>query len=371
VAARASAPLTLAVIGLGYWGPNLLRVLIDDVDVSVLWICDIDPDRLARYTHRHPGIRATTSLDDVLADEAVDAVVIATPIFSHFELCTRSLLAGKHTFVEKPLAKSASQADELLRLARARERVLLCGHTFVYSPAVNAVKSMLDERVLGEVYFVSSSRVNLGLHQRDTSVIWDLGPHDFSILLHWLGERPDTVRAMGRDSIVHGVVDVAFVTVRFPSGIVAQVELSWLSPSKLRRTVVVGSEKMVVYEDGAAEPIRLFDHGVVYHDPETFGEYQLSYRTGDIIAPRLDTYEPLAAELQDFGRAVRAHDDMRYHGALARDVVAITEAASRSLEAGGAEVRVERSAPLYAVPGGIASGGAPVDVSLAAAGAGA
>ena len=369
MATTTPAPLTVGVVGLGYWGPNLLRVLTDDADVAVRWICDIDPDRLARFSRRHPGVRTTTSLDDVLADDEVDAVAIATPVFTHFELCTRSLLAGKHTFVEKPLATAASRADELLRIARTRRRVLLCGHTFVYSPAVNAVKRMLDERVLGDVYFVSSSRVNLGLHQRDTSVIWDLGPHDFSILLHWLGERPDTVRAMGRDSIVRGVVDVAFVTVRFPSGIVAQVELSWLSPGKLRRTVLVGSEKMVLYEDGAAEPVRLFDHGVVYHDPETFGEYQLSYRTGDIIAPKLGTYEPLSAELQDFGRAIREHDEMRYHGALARDVVAITEAASRSLEAGGAEVSVEPSATKYALPGGIPAGDAPVDVSLAVAGA--
>jgi predicted dehydrogenase len=368
VAERVDSTLNFAVVGLGYWGPNLLRVLVDDVDVSVRWLCDLDPERLARYARRYPGVRTTTSLDDVLADDAIDAVVIATPVFSHVGLCTRSLLAGKHTFVEKPLATSASEADELLALARSQERVLLCGHTFVYSPAVNAVKQMLDERVLGDIYFVSSSRVNLGLHQRDISVIWDLGPHDFSILLHWLGERPESVRATGRDSIVTGVVDVAFVTVRFPSGIVAQVELSWLSPSKLRRTVVVGSEKMVVYEDGAPEPLRLFDHGVVYEDPETFGEYQLSYRTGDIIAPKLDAYEPLAVELQDFGRAIRARDQLHYHGALARDVVAITDAASRSLETGGTEVRVERSAPLYALPGRAAASGPPVDVSLAVAG---
>ena len=343
--------LTCAVVGLGYWGPNLLRVLVEDAGVSVRWLCDIDAERLARYARRHPGIATTQALDDVLEDDEVDAVVIATPVFTHVELCTRSLLAGKHTFVEKPLATSAALADELVRLARARGRVLMCGHTFVYSPAVNAVRRMLDGGVLGDVYFVSSSRVNLGLHQRDVSVVWDLGPHDFSILLHWLGERPETVRAMGRDSIVKGVADVAFVTLRFSSGVVAQVELSWLSPSKLRRTVVVGSEKMVVYEDGAHEPIRLFDHGVVYTDPETFGQYQLSYRTGDILAPKLETDEPLKVELEDFGRAVREGDEMSYQAALARDVVAITEAASRSLDAGGAEVRVERSAPLYALSG--------------------
>ena len=148
---------------------------------------------------------------------------------------------------------------------------------------------MLDAGTLGDVYFISSSRVNLGLHQRDISVIWDLGPHDFSILLHWLGELPTSVRAMGRDSIVPGIADVAFVTLTFASGIVANVELSWLAPCKLRRTVVVGSEKMVVYEDGATEPIRLFDHGVVYQDPATFGQYHLSYRTGDVLAPKLET----------------------------------------------------------------------------------
>jgi predicted dehydrogenase len=344
--------LTFAVVGLGYWGPNLLRVLFDDGDVTVRWICDLDEDRLARFGRRYPGIRTTCCLDDVLADDEVDAVVIATPVFTHVELCTRTLMAGKHTFVEKPLATSAALADELVRMAAAGDRVLMCGHTFVYSPAVNAVRGMLEAGVVGDVYFVSASRVNLGLHQRDVSVVWDLGPHDFSILLHWLGERPETVRAVGRDSIVKGVVDVAFVTLRFPSGVVAQVELSWLSPSKLRRTVVVGSQKMVVYEDGAPEPIRLFDHGVVYSDPETFGEYQLSYRTGDVVAPKLAAHEPLQLELEDFGRAIRTGDPMTYNTTLARDVVAITQAASRSLDAGGAEVRVERCPDtLYALSG--------------------
>jgi predicted dehydrogenase len=363
--------LVCGIVGLGYWGPNLLRVLAEDPDVSVRWICDLDHERLARYAQRYPGIRATASLDDILDDDEVDAVAIATPVFTHVDLCTRSLLAGKHTFVEKPLATSAARADGLVRLARGRGCVLMCGHTFVYSPAVNAVKRMLDDRILGDVYFISSSRVNLGIHQRDVSVIWDLGPHDFSILLHWLGELPESVRAMGRDSIVKGVVDVAFVTLRFPSGIVAQVELSWLSPSKLRRTVVVGSDKMVVYEDGAHEPVRLFDHGVVYTDPETFGEYQLSYRTGDVVSPKLETTEPLSVELQDFARAIRVRDEMTYHTSLARDVVAITEAASRSLEAGGAEVHVERCTPALPVARRFARSAAPAASSLATTGAGA
>jgi predicted dehydrogenase len=336
----ADRPLVVAVVGLGYWGPNLLRVLADDPGIVVKSICDRDEQRLARLQRRYPASQATTEFGRVLADRAVEAVILATPVFTHFELAAASLRAGKHTFVEKPLAPSPLLADQLLALSREHDRVLMCGHTFVYSPAVRTVKRMLEDGTVGDLYFISSSRVNLGLHQRDVSVVWDLGPHDFSILLYWLGEAPATIRAIGRDSIVSGIADVAFIAMTFPSGIVANVELSWLAPSKLRRTVLVGSEKMVVYDDGTTEPIRLFDHGVVYRDPETFGQYHLSYRTGDIISPRIDSYEPLVAELGDFVRAIRTGDQLRWQVALARDVVRIAEAADRSLSAGGAEVHL-------------------------------
>ena len=343
-------PLSVGVVGLGYWGPNLLRVLADDPNVSLRWICDVDDARLERFHRRYPSTTPASNLQDLLDDESLDAVVIATPVFTHFELCARSLRAGKHTFVEKPLADSVDHAEQLVELARSRERVLMCGHTFVYSPAVREVKRLLEASALGDVYFVSSSRVNLGLHQRDVSVVWDLGPHDFSILIHWLGETPTSVRAVGRDSIVKGIYDVAFVTLRFASGIVANVELSWLSPSKLRRTVIVGSQKMVVYDDGATEPIRLFDHGVVYEDPESFGEYHLSYRTGDIVSPKLESHEPLAAELADFAGAAQRGDLLSDHAALARDVVRITEAVDRSLQSGGESVEVPpaRTRPSFA-----------------------
>jgi predicted dehydrogenase len=337
----ADRPTEFGVVGLGYWGPNLLRVLGDDPGVSVRWICDLDPARLARFQRRHPTAQVTADVREVLADPGVDAVVIATPIYTHFDLAAASLRAGKHTFVEKPLAPSAVLADELRSLSRIHERIVMCGHTFLYSPPVRMLKRMIDDRMLGDVFFVSSSRVNLGLHQRDVSVIWDLGPHDFSILRYWLGETPRTIRAIGRDSIVPGIADVAFITMTFPSGVVSNVELSWLAPSKLRRTVVVGSEKMVVYDDGDAEPIRLFDHGVIYRDPETFGQYHLSYRTGDILSPKVDTYEPLSAELADLARAIRSGDSMAWQADLARDVVLMTEAADRSLRNGGTEVDVQ------------------------------
>ena len=340
---RANDPVGIAVVGLGYWGPNLLRVLADNTDAEVRWLCDLDTDRLAKYRRRYPATRMTTKLERVLGDPKVEAVIIATPVHSHYALAAKALGAGKHTFVEKPLAPSSDLADDLAEQAAKRGRILMCGHTFIYSPPVRAVKRMLEMGTLGEIYFISSSRVNLGLHQRDVSVIWDLGPHDFSILLYWLSELPVTVRAVGRDSIVKGVPDVAFVTMTFASGIVANVELSWLAPSKLRRTVLVGSERMVIYDDGASEPVRLFDRGVVYRDPETFGEYHLSYRSGDILSPRIESHEPLGLEMADLIGAIRTKVQMEFHTTLARSVVRIVEAADRSLREGGREVRLEHT----------------------------
>ena len=333
-----AVPVGVAIVGLGYWGPNLLRVLADSPDAEVRWICDLDSERLAKYGRRHPAAGVTTGLDRVISDPGVEAVIIATPVQTHYELAARVLEAGKHVFVEKPLASSSELADRLVGLASDRRRILMGGHTFIYSPPVRAVKQMLDAGTLGDVYFISSSRVNLGLHQRDTSVIWDLGPHDFSILLYWLGETPTSVRTVGRDSIVKGVTDVAFISLRFASGIIANVELSWLAPSKLRRTVLVCSERMVIYDDGALEPVRVFDSGVIYRDPETFGEYHLSYRTGDILSPKIESDEPLALELTDFLEAIRADDHTRLDTDLARSVVRIVEAADRSLREGGREI---------------------------------
>jgi predicted dehydrogenase len=328
----------VAVVGLGQWGPNLLRVLEDNFDAQVRWICDLDSSRLAKYRRHHPDARVTTRLDRILADPSVDAVVLATPVQTHYELAMRVLDAGKHVFVETPLAMSAGLADDLATVGRARRRIVMCGHTFLYSPPVRAVKRMIEAGTLGDIFCVSSSRVNLGLNEQAASVIWDLGPHDFSILLYWLSEMPASLRAVGRDSVVEGVADVAFVTMNFASGIVVNVELSWLAPSKLRRTVVVGSERMVVYEDRGSEPLRLFDCGVVEHAPAALGESHLTRRSGDIVSPNLDSYEPLESQLSDFVQAIRAGDPMDYQTTLARSVVRIAEAADESLRQGGAEV---------------------------------
>lgn len=335
--------IRVAVVGLGYWGPNLIRVLSGQPNTDLAWICDLDRERLQRYRQRYPQARSTTQFTRVLNDPDVDAVVIATPVYTHYGLAAQALAAGKHTFVEKPLASSSKLAEDLVELAATTERVLMCGHTFIYSPSVRAVKRLLVAGTLGDVYFISASRVNLGLHQRDVSVLWDLAPHDFSILLYWLSELPVSIRAVGRDSIVKGIADVAFITMNYASGVIVNVELSWLAPSKLRRMVLVGSEKMVIYDDGNAEPVRVFDRGVVYRDPETFGEYHLSYRSGDILSPKIESCEPLSLELGDFVAAIRSGTPMDYHTALARSVVSMIEAADMSLAEGGEAVPLDQS----------------------------
>ncbi len=330
----------VGVVGLGYWGPNLLRVISDLESTELAYICDRDETRLAKMARRYPAAEARADVDGLLADDSLDAVVLATPVGTHAGLAEACLRAGKHTFVEKPLAASSAEASSLADIAAERNLVLMCGHTFTYSPPVRAVKKLIEAGDLGDLYFISSSRVNLGLHQRDVSVLWDLGPHDFSILRYWLDASPETISACGRDAVVRGIPDVAFLTLQYPGGILGNVELSWLAPSKLRRTVLVGSEKMVVYEDGAPEPLRIFDHGVVYEDPETFGEYHLSYRTGDIVSPRLEGSEPLSLEIEDFIAAVDAGRPLTAQLDLALDVVAMIEAAELSLNDHGGPVRL-------------------------------
>jgi len=346
--------LGVAVCGTGWCAAQHISAFQKNPRARVTWICDRDPGRLDHFGTRYPAAGATTDFGDLLADPDLDAVVIATPVFTHHELAAASLRAGKHTFVEKPLASSAAQAEELIALAQERGLMLMCGHTFLYSPPVREIKRLIESGALGEIYFISSSRVNLGLHQRDVSVVWDLAPHDFSILIHWLGQSPTRVSAVGRDSIVPGIPDVAFIDLGFPSGVLAHVELSWLAPSKLRRMVIVGSEKMVVYDDSSTEPVRIFDHGVVYRDPETFGQYQLSYRTGDIVSPRLQATEPLALELDDFVEAiVSGRRDGGMIG-LARDVVALIEQTERAFADSWGDV-VRPSSPDAAAPPALAA----------------
>jgi len=338
--AAADARIRVGVVGVGYWGPNLVRNLAESPLFDIAYVCDTRPDALEAIARRYPGIACTTTYEELLRDGDLEAVAIATPVASHNALAMSALEAGKHAFVEKPLAASADQVVEMTRVAEANELVLMPGHTFLYSPPVTTIKHLIDSGELGDIYFISSSRVNLGLHQPDVSVVWDLGPHDFSILRYWLGALPTEVSALSRSCLLPGVPDVCFVNLTYQSGTVANVELSWLSPSKLRRTAIVGSEKMVVYDDTSNESVRIFDSGATIPDPETFGEYQLSYRTGDIVSPRVDATEPLALELADFASAIRTGTSLVSSPAMGLDVVRTIEAVDRSLAEGGIPVSI-------------------------------
>jgi predicted dehydrogenase len=343
-----SSPLGLrfGVIGLGYWGPNLVRNLHEIEDAEVVWICDRRPEALQKISQRYPAVRCTERLEDLLEDPTIDAVLIATPVSTHFPIAAAALSHGKHVFVEKPLAASSREAEALIAMADHARLVLMPGHTFVYSPPVNMIRSLIQAGDLGEVYFISTSRVNLGLHQPDVSVAWDLGPHDFSILRYWLDETPEYVAAASRDCVMPSTPDVAFINLEFASRIIAHVELAWLAPSKLRRTTIVGSEKMVVYDDTSNESVRIFDAGVTLPDPASFGEYRLTYRTGSIVSPRVEPLEPLLVELGDFCTAIRTGRPPRSSAELGLEVVRMIEAVDRSLAADGARVPLDANAPI-------------------------
>ena len=336
-----AAPVRIALVGYGYWGPNLVRNLVELPAAEIVAICDGREDALERARRRYPGVRTTQHFDDLIQDPDVDAIAIATPISTHFEMASQALEAGKHAFVEKPLAASSEEAARLAEVAHRAGLVLMPGHTFLYSPPVNMIRELIDADELGEIYWISTSRVNLGLHQPDASVAWDLGPHDFSILRYWMNETPAHVSALSRGCIFSHTADVAFINLEFESGAIAHVELSWLAPSKLRRTTVIGAKKMVVYDDTSTEPVRIFDSGVMLRDPQSYGEFQLSYRTGDIVSPHVQPAEPLQLEMSDFCDAIQNGTTPRSSAELGVEVVRMVEGVDASLAAGGRRIALK------------------------------
>jgi predicted dehydrogenase len=329
-------PVRVAAVGCGYWGPNVIRNLGDVEGFELASICDADPRRLRPIAARHPAAQATTNVDDVLDDRTIDAVYLATPVSTHYDLVRRALESGKHVLIEKPLATTVDQAEELAELAARQRLTLMVGHTFVFSPPVRKVKELLDAGGIGPIYYIETTRVNLGLFQKDVSVLWDLGPHDVSILMYWLGEVPTHVSARGRSFQGEALEDVAFLTLEFPSGILAQVQISWLAPSKLRRTSIVGLQRMIVYDDlEPVEKVKVYDRGVD-RQPASFGEFQLTYRSGDILSPRLDTTEPLFIVVSHVLGCIRTGRQPDTHPQTGVEVVRVIHAAERSLRHGGA-----------------------------------
>jgi predicted dehydrogenase len=327
--------IRMGAVGCGYWGPNVIRNLESLEGVQLSSICDADVRRLALVAARYPRARTTTRATDVLEDPTIEAVYIATPVSTHYELVKRALSTGKHVLVEKPLATTIEQAEELADLAMRRRVTLMVGHTFVFSPPVRKIKQLIDSGQIGPIYYIETTRVNLGLFQKDASVIWDLAPHDVSILIYWLGELPCRVSARGRSFHGDGLEDVAFMTLEFPSGILAQIQVSWLAPSKLRRTSIVGRQQMIVYDDlKPVEKVKVFDRGID-RQPASFGEFQLTYRSGDILIPRLEATEPLYLECCHFLECIHSGREPDASPRLGADVVRVIQAVERSLRTDG------------------------------------
>jgi predicted dehydrogenase len=312
--------IRIGLAGLGHWGPNLARNF--DELAELAWLCDLDSDKLGRFSRRHPQARLTSRFEDLLEDSALDAVVIATPVVTHADLARRALAAGKHVFVEKPMALYASEAEELCALAEERELVLMPGHLLLYHPAVKTLKELIDSGELGEIRYVYGNRQNLGKFRTDENALGSLGAHDLSLILHLVGEDPSEVWARGESYVHPPVEDVVFCFLRFPSGKLAHMHLSWLDPQKIRRMTVVGSKKMAVFDDMELErKITVYDKGEEPPPLGTYGEWQT--RTGDIYVPKVPSDEPLRLECQHFLELVRGNGDVL---AAARDGVAVVRA---------------------------------------------
>lgn len=328
------SPVRTAVAGCGYWGKNLVRNFAGLSDLRVC--CDASQDILARIQKAHPAVEVTENYDQVLARQDVDAVVLATPAPTHAELAIAALEKGKHVFVEKPLALSTADAEATVRAADAAGRILMVGHLLVYHPAVNYIKEMADSGELGEVYYLYSQRVNLGKVRSDENALWSLAPHDIAVALYLLDEEPEEVHATGQGFLQGGIEDVTFVTLRFGSGRVAHIHVSWLDPHKERRLTVVGSRRMVVFDDmEPQEKIRVYDKGVEQAGTdrahyETYAEL-LQLRQGDIVIPRIQAGEPLATECAEFLRAVETGIPPRSDGRDGLRVVKALEAAQDAL----------------------------------------
>ena len=317
----------VGVAGLGYWGPNLARNFDDLAELA--WLCDLDPGHRERFAARYPAARVTASVEEMLADGTLDADVVATPVPTHFALAKQALEAGKHVLVEKPPAMRAAEIDELVELASASDRVLMPGHLLLYHPGVVKVKELIGSGELGEVLCVYGNRQNLGIVRTNENALWSLGVHDLSVILYLLDEDPVVATAQGRDFLTPGVEDVVFCFLRFPSGKIAHMHLSWLDPHKMRKITVVGREKMVVFDDMELERKVTVYEKSPWKRAETYGEWQT--RSGDIFIPKISTDEPLRLECSHFLELVEGRGDREK---VARDgarVVRALEMLTRSL----------------------------------------
>jgi predicted dehydrogenase len=337
----------VGVVGYGYWGPNLVRNLSDLPDAELRWVCDLQTERLAGVRRRYPSVDITEDYQKLLDDPAVDAIAIATPVATHYAMAMRALKAGKHVFVEKPLASSTEEAQRLVDEAERRGLVLAVDHTFIHTGAVRKMRDIIQSS-LGELYYYDSVRINLGLFQHDVNVIWDLAVHDLSIMDYLLPEKPVAVSATGMSHVPGEPENIAYLTLHFPGRTIAHIHVNWLAPVKVRRTLVGGSNKMIVYDDlEPSEKIKVYDKGITLSGPpprrgEKVRQMQVGYRTGDMNSPQLDMTEALSRELREFLSCIEAGKPPLADGLAGLRVVRVLDAATKSLARQGAVVELEQ-----------------------------
>jgi predicted dehydrogenase len=331
----------VAIVGYGYWGPKLARNFLQNGSFARVVICEEDPARLKRGLRENPGAEGVAGFDEVLADPSVEAVALATPVATHHPLALSALKAGKHVLVEKPLATRSIEARQLVRAAEARGLVLMVDHTFAYHPAIQKIKELIASGELGRLNYIDSTRINLGLFQHDVNVLWDLAVHDIAIINLFTEERPLAVQAIGAAHPPGPLASIGVLTLRYASGLFVHINCSWVSPVKIRHMLIGGDKKMVVYDDlNANEPVKVYDSGVVARSHDERNRLMFEYRTGDVFSPKIAPREALANLVADFVSAIGAGTAPVSSGRFGADTVRILEAAQRSIERGGGEVRL-------------------------------
>ena len=334
--------IKIGVIGYGYWGPNLVRNFSETPGITVASVADLDPKKLELVQKRYPGVKTTSRFQDLLENKDIDAIAIATPVNTHFELGMAVLKAGKHLWLEKPMTETSEQARKLVNEAEKRNLVLMVDHTFIYTGAVRRMGDMVKSGELGQILYYDSTRINLGLFQRDVSVIADLAVHDFSILDYLLGEQPVAVSAVGTNHFPGTPENLSYITLFYDSGIIAHINVSWLAPVKVRQILIGGSKKMITYDDlEPSEKIKIYDKGISFtEDPQQIYEMRVGYRTGDMWAPKLESTEALRIEGEHFVDCIENGKTPMTDGALGLRVVELIEAATRSMHQRGQSVEI-------------------------------
>jgi predicted dehydrogenase len=336
------ANITIGVIGYGYWGPNIVRNFFSAADCIVKSVADGRPERLAVLAKTFPNIQGVKAAEDIINDKDIDAVVIATPVFTHYALAKKALEHGKHVLIEKPMTSTVAEAEDLINIATQKGLTLMADHTFLYTGAVKKMKELIDSDTVGTPRYFDSSRINLGLFQPDVNVLWDLAPHDISILTYLVGEAPRSINATGISHTRNAVENIAYMTVNYDSDFIAHFNCSWTSPVKVRQTLIGGDKKMIVYNDlEPSEKVRVYDTGYQHKTDEDKTKVMVDYRTGDVYIPKLSSQEALAGVANDFIQSILLHREPLANAHLGMQVVKILEASQESIKNNGKEVKIK------------------------------